>query len=519
MISENGGIEMPCEMMSRRTFIVYTAGLAGASALATCLPGSTAYGDDTTGVEKVFNTSVIKPSSWPDGKPKVGGIWAVNGQLPGPTIRAKEGETITVRLCNNLSEPTTIHWHGMHQRGTWFMDGVEMISQKPIPPGQCYVYRFKAEPHGTHWYHSHTGVQHSDGLFGALIVEEKNDPYKDLYDFDSIVMMNDWFHQPSPQILANLEQGKYRSKGGPTVGDVPFQSALINGKGRYDVNSKSPLETFTVSRGDRIRFRLINASSTYGLRFAIDGHPLTVIAADGGLTKPYQVDSLILAIGDRYDVIVTADQPVANYWIRASTLETDKDHGVSAILNYKGAGSKEPSLSEPNWGKTLNVMDLDPYEPEIVVESTAESTHVLTGTMKPYQWMIDDKVFGYPKKPIPQAPNPSDPPTTQLRVKSGDVVRLILNNDSPMSHPFHLHGNSFQVLGVSMPGAGKYKGQRLKTMNPIRKDNLDIPNGGWAVIQWKADNPGWWFFHCHIEWHLATGMALVVREGDPPPAP
>jgi FtsP/CotA-like multicopper oxidase with cupredoxin domain len=164
-------------------------------------------------------------------------------------------------------------------------------------------------------------------------------------------------------------------------------------------------------------------------------------------------------------------------------------------------------------------MDLDPYEPELVVEPTAVSTHVLTGTMKPYQWMIDDKVFGYPKKSIPQDSNPSDPPTTQLSVKSGEMVRLILNDDSRMNHPFHLHGNSFQVLGLSNPGAGNYSGQRLKTMNPIRKDNLDIPRQGWAAIQWKADNPGWWFFHCHIEWHLATGMALVVREGDPPPAP
>jgi iron transport multicopper oxidase len=470
-------------------------------------------------METVFTTSVITPSSWPDGHPKVGGIWTVNEQFPGPTIRAKEGETITVRLCNTLPEATTMHWHGMHQRGTWFMDGVQMITQDPIPPGQCYLYRFKAEPHGTHWYHSHAGVQYSDGLFGALIVEEKHDPYKDLYDYDRIVMMTDWFHQPSQTILKNLEEGKYRSKGGPDIGDVPFESALINGKGRYDRNSTTPLETFTVSRKDRIRFRLINASSTYRLRFAIDGHLLTVIAADGNLTKPYQVDSLVLAIGDRYDVIVNADQPVAKYWMRANTLESGEDHGVSAILNYKGAGSAEPPASKPNWGTTLNLMDLDPYEPELVVEPTAVSTHVLTGTMKPYQWMIDDKVFGYPKKSIPQDSNPSDPPTTQLSVKSGEMVRLILNDDSRMNHPFHLHGNSFQVLGLSNPGAGNYSGQRLKTMNPIRKDNLDIPRQGWAAIQWKADNPGWWFFHCHIEWHLATGMALVVREGDPPPAP
>lgn len=510
---------MTIDRISRRRFLASAAAMAGTSVLAASVPKVLAVGRNEQGVEVVFNTGVFTPDTWPDGKAKTGGIWGVNGQLPGPTIRAKEGETITVKLCNRLPDATTMHWHGMHQRGTWFMDGVAVISQVPIAPGDCYVYRFKAEPHGTHWYHSHTGVQYSNGLFGPLIVEEKDNPYKDRYDYDRIVMINDWFHQPSALILADLKAGKFADGGGPDVGDVPFQSALINGKGRFDPTSKSPLETFTVSRGDKIRFRLINGSSTYALKFAIDGHKMTVIAADGALTKPRQVDSVILAIGDRYDVIVDADQPVANYWIRANTLEPGKDHGVKAILNYKGAGTAEPPPSKAVWGRTLEVMDLNPYMPQLVAEPTLTKAVALTGTMKPYQWMIDGKVFGLPAKPIVQDPNPSDPPSTQLRAKSGDVVRLILNDESEMNHPFHLHGNYFQVLGVSKPGAGKYSGQKLRTMNPILKDNLGIPKKGWAVIQWKAENPGWWFFHCHIEWHLATGMAMLVHEGDPSPAP
>jgi FtsP/CotA-like multicopper oxidase with cupredoxin domain len=468
-----------------------------------------------------FNASVLNPGTWPDGKPKQGGIWSINDQLPGPTIRAKEDDIITIKLCNNLLEPTTMHWHGMHQRGTWFMDGVEMISQARIPPGQCYTYRFKADPHGTHWYHSHTGVQYSDGLFGALIVEEKDNPYKDLYDYDRTVLFNDWFHQPSPQILANLKQGTYMQKGqkGPDIADVPFQSALINGKGRYSPDSKTPLEVFDVAKTDRIRFRLINASSTYAFKFAIDGHKLTVMAADGQLTKPHQVDSLVVAIGDRFDVIVNADQPVGNYWMRINTLEPGTNNGAHAILRYKGAPLEEPRVTAPVWGNMLRLLDLKPYQQTLVEKPSASSTLVLGGTMMPYQWTVDGKVFGTPETPIPDSPNPADPPTTQIKVNSGDVIRLILNDETGMNHPFHLHGTSFQVLGLSEPGAGTYDGGPLIETGAILKDTLDIPKKGWAVIQWKADNPGWWFFHCHIEWHLATGMAVVVKEGHPPAAP
>ena len=116
----------------------------------------------------------------------------------------------------------------------------------------------------------------------------------------------------------------------PDVGDVPFESALINGKGRFDPSSQAPLEIYEVNPKDRIRFRIINASSTYAFRFAIDEHKLSVIATDGALTKPLEVDSLIIDVGERFDVIVKADQPAANYWIRAKTLEEDKeDHALA----------------------------------------------------------------------------------------------------------------------------------------------------------------------------------------------
>jgi multicopper oxidase len=535
--------------LTRRKFLIVAAGLTGAAALSTrTFPVAIAAQGGRRQFE--FKTGILTPKAWPDGKPKVGGIWAINGMFPGPTIRAKEGEEISVTLCNHLPQPTTIHWHGIHQNGTWFMDGVERISQAAIRPGDCFTYTFRAYPAGTHWYHSHTGVQYSDGLFGPLIIEENENPYKNDYNYDRIIMINDWFHIPAEQILANLKKGAYMSmKGGaamktgasmtmdmgsgqkdpkvsmymqsadmPDVVDVPFESALINGKGRFGPSSQAPLEIYEVNPKDRIRFRIINASSTYAFKFAIDEHKLSVIASDGALTKPLEVDNLIIDVGERFDVIVKADQPAANYWIRAKTLEEDKEDHALAVLRYRGASVELPK-STATWGTLLKLGDLKPYTPQKPKPPTTDKLLVLTGSMMPYRWMVNGQVFELPWKPLTEDRNPPEPPVTQMKLKEGDVVRVVINNESKMSHPFHLHGHYFHVLGMSAEGAGKYNGQALNETDPIQKDNLTIPRNGWGVVQWEAGNPGVWFFHCHIEWHLEAGMAILVIEGDPPAPP
>ncbi len=515
---------------TRRKFFIVAAGLTGASIIG----GKTGPIAGAAPQERrrfEFKTGVLKPVKWPDGKPKEGGIRTINNMFPGPTIRAKEGDEISVTLCNNLPQPTTIHWHGIHQQGNWFMDGVAMVSQAPIQPGDCYTYRFKASPAGTHWYHSHTGLQYSDGLFGPLVIEEKENPYSDQYDYDRIIMINDWFHIPSEQILAGLKQGAYmqmqkgmsmpmgKAAGDmPDVGDVPFESALINGKGRFDPGSEAPLEVFGVNERDRIRFRIINASSTYAFLFAIDGHKLSVIATDGALTEAHEVDSLIIDVGERYDVILKADQEPANYWIRAKTLEEDEEDHALAVLKYSGVPEELPK-TKAQWGGLLKLGDLKPYNPQKIKTPTIEKLLVLSGSMMPYKWMVNGRVFELPDKPPSVERNAPDPPVTQMKLREGDVVRLVINNESKMGHPFHLHGHYFQVLGLSPADGGKYSGQDLDEQNPIQKDTLSIPRKGWAVVQWEATNPGFWFFHCHIEWHLATGMAILVIEGDPPPPP
>jgi FtsP/CotA-like multicopper oxidase with cupredoxin domain len=431
----------------------------------------------------------------PDGRSRE--VWGYNGRLPGPVIRVKEGETLRVKVVNELAVPTSVHWHGMHQPGTWTMDGVEEVSRPPIPAGDAFVYEFKATPAGTHWYHSHVGVQYGNGLFGPLIVEERT-PIA-AYDREEILFLNDWFLQPGDTLLADLVKGTgmkmpgkmdmkdMDKKGMKDVGDIPFQSALVNGKGRAPGDTKSPPAVIEVKKGEKVRLRLINGSSTFALRFQIDGHPLTVIATDGAPVRPVVVDNLVLGVGERYDVLLEADRE-GSYWIRAVTLDGKE---ALAVLRYDSqyVGASEELAAKPlRWGAHLLAPEeMRSREPVALADKPKEVPIRLGGSMRPYRWSINDQF--YPK---------ADP----VVLDKGEPVRFLFHNPTGMDHPFHLHGHYFHVLG--RPGA-------LNLKDPVQKDTVNVPAKGDLVIQWKATNPGRWFFHCHIEWHLATGMARVIE--------
>jgi FtsP/CotA-like multicopper oxidase with cupredoxin domain len=432
----------------------------------------------------------LKASSFraaPDGRERE--VWGYNGQVPGPPIRIKHGETLRARLVNNLKVPTSIHWHGMHQPGTWRMDGVEGVSGPSVPPGADFLYEFKATPTGTHWYHSHVGVQYGNGLFGPLIVEESTPIVK--YDREETLMVNDWFLRPGDELLADVVKGGMRPmrgrmemKEGKDTGDVPFESGLVNGKGRMMTDGRSPLTVVQVRKGETIRLRLVNASSTYAFRLQIDDHPLTVIATDGAAIRPVTVDNMAINVGERYDVLLETKQDGVR-WIRFVTANGDQ---ALAVLRYAGAeGSLPPAKTVAFGPRVLQPEQLRAREQVRPAASPREIALLLGGSMMPYRWSIDGQY--YPK---------ADP----IAITSGESLRFRLRNPTGMDHPFHLHGHYFRVLGK--PGA-------LNLVDPAIKDTINVPTKGEVVIQWLADNPGRWFFHCHIEWHLATGMARVLE--------
>lgn len=306
---------------------------------------------------------------------------AVNGLIPGPTLIANEGQEVTINVENRLaSEGISVHWHGIHQMNTPWMDGVGLVTQCPINPQSSFRYSFKATPSGTFWYHSHTGAQRTDGLFGALIIRENSSreetirqelnrfgigQFEDLPNQHTLTLL-DWQQEASLDLFTQLSTSGFytdipigqvpnpadtpydetKSYDGSGVGSVPYFSGIINGLGRHiDVSYiQTRLSTFTVENGMMYRFRLIGAQGVYAYRFSIDGHKLIVLATDGFLVEPIcEVDYIIIHTGERYDFLLNATQPgdLENYWITAETLEikhsqncTSMGHVAEAILHY-----------------------------------------------------------------------------------------------------------------------------------------------------------------------------------------
>ena len=314
---------------------------------------------------------------------------AINGQIPGPTLIVTEGQKVHVDVYNQLTnEGVTIHWHGMYQKRSPWMDGVAFVSQAPITPGAMFQYRFDAAPAGTHWYHSHLGAQRTDGLFGALIVHEKStDQVKEkLGSFEDLpkqhtLTLLDFQREASLSLFTIIHPalGFYPDKpigevpkqsdalytprtngtDGVEVGPIPYWSGLINGKGRYNSNTYSLLSEFPVDVGKTYRFRLIGAQSLYAYKVEVVGHKLTVIATDGHFIEPVEVDFIIIHTGERYDFLLEANQSPNNYMIRAQTLEVKDtnidpndfqfhDHTAEAVLHYKTIQEPDPKRRYAN---------------------------------------------------------------------------------------------------------------------------------------------------------------------------
>ena len=330
-----------------------------------------------------------------DGKTYRMGI-AVNGQIPGPTLIVHEEQRVVIHVHNNLtSEGISIHWHGMHQRGTPWMDGVGQVTQCQIGPSSSFSYEYTARPSGTFWYHSHSGAQRTDGFYGALIVKEsprrrkqirkrlpkKYRNFKDLPDQHTLTLL-DWQHEASLDLFTqvNADLGFYPDKPlgeVPTPNDTPYQgtrsfdnggagpvpyfSGIVNGKGRHvDVPyNKTRLSIFTVECGKIYRFRLIGAQSLYSYNFSIDGHKLTVVGTDGYWIEPVEeVDYIMIHPGERYDFLLKAKATINDYWMHAETMEINQTTGppyeslghlAEAILHYKQDGdSDDPDDNVPS---------------------------------------------------------------------------------------------------------------------------------------------------------------------------
>ncbi|KAK6176483.1 hypothetical protein SNE40_014763 [Patella caerulea] len=560
------------------------------------------YNENRTSVEySIKDTSkIISVDGWENSRLVI----VANGTLPGPSIEVYEGQKIIIHVKNDLiSESTSIHWHGLHQPNTPFMDGVSYISQCPIGPGQTFTYRFTATPKGTFWYHSHIGVQRSMGLYGAFIIREK----KALEMEEHLAVLNDWNHDwNSDEGYNRMVYGMYMNRtklGGTSSLDgsyfslFRFHSGLINGKGRYynDIgqHNEAPLHVFNVSAGLKHKFRWMSTGSLYPFRISIDEHNITVIASDGYDLQPVVAESVVINPGERFDFYITTDKPIGNYWIRAQTLEVDTYHVAEAILRYNGAADEEPTSSRKKCSKSdqcvvincpfsfypagefttcmtfddLKSLPNDDPAPTMSPQNSGE--HFLNFAFPGTTWTpgsVNGRALELP--PVSAQTQPHELGMRKcgeecgeqkickclytLDLDHGKVYQLVFTNMAKgggWSHPIHMHGHSFHVVKMGYAPYNSTTGIRigenmdidcrggvpreqsfcndatwsnaswvggnipgLELKNPPRKDTIIVPTGGYVVVRIKADNPGLWFMHCHIEIHHMDGMAMALNE-------
>ncbi|WP_130907225.1 copper resistance system multicopper oxidase [Pseudomonas sp. Sample_16] len=495
----------------------------------------------------------------------------INGSLPGPLLRWREGDTVTLRVKNALKDSTSIHWHGILLPAN--MDGVPGLSFKGIDPGGLYVYQFKVRQNGTYWYHSHSGLQEQSGVYGPLVIDAREpEPFQ--YDRDYVVMLTDWTDEDPASLMKTLKkQSDYYNYHKRTVGDF-IDDVSTNGWGAtvadrkmwaemkmnptdladvsgatytYLMNGQAPDGNWTgVFRpGEKLRLRFINGSAMSYFDVRIPGLKMTVVAADGLHVKPVAVDEFRIAVAETFDVIV---EPIdAVHTVFAQSMDRTgyargslaikpglsapvppldprplvsmedmgmggMDHGSMAGMDHSQmampgmqshpdsendnplvdmqAMSTSPKLDAPGLGlrnngrRVLTYADLrstfedpDGRDPGRTIE-----LH-LTGHMEKFSWSFNGVKF-----------SDAEP----LRLKYGERIRVVLVNDTMMTHPIHLHGMWSDLEDEN----GDFM---------VRKHTIDMPPGTRRSYRVTADALGRWAYHCHLLFHMEMGMFREVR--------
>ncbi|XP_070037428.1 laccase-7-like [Nicotiana tomentosiformis] len=518
-------------------------------------------------------------------------ITAVNGSLPGPTIRVNEGDTLVVHVFNLSPYNLTIHWHGVFQLLSGWADGPEFATQCPIRPGHSYTYKFNVTgQEGTLWWHAHVSWLRAT-VHGALIIRPKKGnsypfpkPYREVP-----ILLGEWWNAN----VVDVENQGLASGAAPNNSDA----YTINGwPGDLYPCSINQTYKLTVKHGKTYLLRIINAALNNQLFFKIANHKMKVVAVDAAYTDPYVTDVVVIGPGQTTDVLLTADQAQASYYMAAnpyaSAAGVPFDNTTTrGIIIYEGAQTSTPIMPIlPAFNDTptahkfftnLTGLVTGPFwtpPPRKVDEHMFITIGLgLTACNRPgnatcggpngqrFAASMNNASFQFPNKismleaffynvngvyttDFPNQPpvkfdytnannsmNPAIIMTTKStkvkKVKFNATVEIVFQNTALIgieNHPIHLHGFNFYVLAQ---GFGNYNPavdrKKFNLFNPQERNTIGVPVGGWAVIRFRANNPGVWLMHCHLDVHLPWGLAtsFVVENGPtpstrlPPPPP
>lgn len=508
---------------------------------------------------------------------------AVNGQIPMPTLTFTEGDTAEIYVHNNLDEETSLHWHGLFLPNQY--DGVPNLTQMPIKPHTTHLYKFPIIQNGTHWYHSHTGFQEQIGMYGMFIMNKRKEwdiptlpvvisEWTDMNPKEvnrSLHNATDWFAIKKGTVQSYAEAigkghlntkltNEWKRMNAMDVSDVYFDEFLVNG------NNQNEQPEFKA--GDRVRLRIANGGATDYFWLTYSGGKITVVASDGNDFEPVEVDRLIIAVAETYDVVVTIPDnksyeflvtpedrtKSASLWLgsgekvpasklprlkyfagmkmmngmmdmKGNIIEMEGMHMQNQVMDMNtvmypeitGSENPEDTLKEENTqGRQMQMnpgnhsmadMDMDNSNPDIITlnygmlrspeKTTLPSGNLkelrfdLTGNMNRYVWTLDNKKVSESDK---------------ILIKKGENLRIVLYNNSMMRHPMHLHGHDFRVLN----GQGDHA--------PL-KNTIDIMPMERDTIEFAATESGDWFFHCHILYHMMSGMGRIFSYENSPPNP
>ena len=570
------------------------------------------------------------------GRPRI--AYTMNGSLPAPTLRWREGDEVTLRVRNTLAdEDASVHWHGILLPAN--MDGVPGLSFRGIHPGETFTYKFKVRQHGTYWYHSHSGFDEQLGLYGALVIDPA-EPSPVKYDREHVVLLSDWTDEDPRAILAKLKkQSDYFNFNKRTVGDFvrdvrdkgwtetladrqmwgqmrmnPTDLSDVTGATyTYLMNGSTPHGNWTglFKPGERVRLRFINGSSQSYFDVRIPGLKLTVIAADGQDVRPVEVDEFRIATAETFDVIVepagqdaftifaqSVDRTgyaVGTLAVRAGLRASvpaldapqlltmaDMGHGAAAHdmsqMSDAGATASDPHAGhnmpktppakpatdphaghnmpqtpaakpavDPHAGHTMPAQPppakpADPHAGHDMASTSGMQTHPETETGNPLVDMqatnptprLDDPgvglrengrrvltysdlrsafddpdgrepgraiemhLTGHMEKFVWSIDGVKFSDAEPVRLKYGERLRIVLVNDTMMSLPIHLHG----MWSDLEDEAGEFM---------VRKHTIDMPPGTKRSFRVRADALGRWAFHCHLLYHMESGMFREVR--------
>ena len=528
----------------------------------------------------------------------------INGGIPGPVLRFTEGDIARIRVHNTMDVPTSIHWHGVLVPPE--MDGVPYVSFPPIKPGTVFTYEFPVRQSGTYWYHSHSELQEQSGVYGALIIEPKQQRFTP--DRDHVIVLSDWTDENPHSVIRTLRRGSEwyalaKGSGQSIIGaaragmlgdyfkrelqrmpamdiaDVAYDRFLANGRPESSLEAKP---------GETVRLRIIDGSATTFFHLEFSGGPMTIIAADGIDVEPVEIKRFLIGVAETYDVLITMPETGA-YELRATA------HDGSAYASVRlgnGMAHPAPNLPKPNlyhsmgelklkrifaltpagsmgmpdsavndgkfdnpgmmgmesmdmkdmdMGHTDHTGDMAPMHPEaepsrtkkdsrsgkkygnkfgLLAPDVSSSDNLAVDGMDPARpWPPYHKLRALEPTAFPEDKQVrtlrftldgdmgryvwflNNKPISEdhyIRIRQDEVVRFIMINRTMMHHPMHLHGHFFRVIN------------RHADYAPL-KHTVNVAPMSTTVIEFLADEVGDWFFHCHLLFHMKSGMARVVH--------